>query len=166
MRKVLFLLMSVFIISCSTCIASYRVQINDKLGAATINSMYNDYLGEDGAFLKAKEIKLAGSTDKYDCYTASISAHNGIKYICNKAGYVDAIYVISRDAHVNKAEAFALMSIITNQCDADRSHLLVEKSTSEIKMWHWHCNEMNRTYGVNTMRHGEYISTVIYAWVN
>ena len=150
----------------STCSAQ-KVQVNDKLGAAAINNQYNDLLSSlHRNYLKAGNIKLADSTEKYDCYAATISANNGIKYICNKAGYVDAVYVISKDIRTNKAEAFTMMVIITNHCDVNKAKLLAEKSVEGFKPYFWTCDEMNRTYGMTTKHSGNYISTMIYAWDN
>ena len=100
----------------STCFAFEKVQMNDTLGAGAINSAYNDFFtGTQCESLKTDNFRHMGPRDEYEIYFGTVSGNNAIEYICNKAGYVDAIAITSPSTKTNSLEAYALLVIVSNK---------------------------------------------------
>ena len=157
-------MLSMFI--CSTCFAFEKVQLNDALGAGAVHNAYNNIVtGTNLESVRADDFRYIGPRDSYEIYTSFISDKNVIEYICNKAGYVDAIAIVSPTAETNAAEAFVMLSVVSNKYDLKAADAIARKSTSQYKSWNWYCEGTNRTYHINTTNYNGMTSTIIYAFI-
>lgn len=164
--KVSLLVCMLSVLICSTCFAYEKVQLNDTLGAGAIRNEYNNIIaGTRIESLRAEDFHYVGPRGDYEIYASVISDKNLIEYICNKAGYVDGIAIVSPSQEINSAEAFVMLAVVTNKYDVKACDAIARKSTSQYKPWNWYCEGTNRTYHINTTDYNGLPSTLISAFV-
>lgn len=166
-------ILKIFAITCllslsmvTSCFA-YGMQLSDTYGAESVNTKYNDNIGATNyAYLQSENFGYTGMFNStHSIYTSYVSDSNVIKYICNQAGYVDTIQVVSNSYELNRIESYVLLIVLTDGCDADSVELLTETSAAESVRNNWYCDYTGRIYNVSVFNDNGTITTTMYAFL-
>lgn len=164
--KVVLMVCMLSMMLCSTCFAFTTVQLNDTLGAGAVYNAYNKMLtGTSYESYKTDSFEYAGPRDDYEIYASFISENNIIEYICNKAGLIDGIVIVSSSIETNNIEAYTMLAIISEEYNTESAKEVVCKSVYQYRPWNWYCAGTNRAYHVNTTNYNGLISTTILAFI-
>lgn len=167
MKKVLFMVLSIFILGCSTCFAAEQVQMNDNLGAASVVTRYNHLAASvsDMDDCIAGELHPMGQNANYDGFGTQCKNNSLLLFQCNKAGYVVGCMIASPDRNTVIKETLVMMSVITNYEKAsDACKRAISASFTDGQTHVWYSNNMNRYYGIDVdCVNGLYKATLVAA---
>ena len=166
MKKVLFLVLSILVIGCSTCFAMTLVQMNDNFGAGGLIERYNHLAGNSSLDMNnclANELRYIGQDSNYDAYGSQCRNNNLILFQCNKAGYVVGCMITGPDRNTVIKETLVMMTVITNYEQASETcKQAVSNSFTNGSTQIWYSNNMNRYYCINVnCINGLYRATLI-----
>ena len=166
MKKVLFLVLSILVIACSTCFAATQVQMNDEDGASTMLSKYNQIAQtpnmEMGNEVSGNLILLKRTTN-LDGYGSQLQNGNKLMFLCNKSGYVVGCMIMGDDMKSVIRESIVMAIVASNydagnqQCSKAIAEAFEHNSTTV-----WYSQKMNRYYSIGvTNTNGTYRATLI-----
>ena len=164
--RLVLMICTLSVLLCSTCFAFEKVQMNDTLDVRSVNSTYNHNMSNAGKYtLMADNFRYIGPRDDYEIYANLLTDSNIIEYICNKAGYVDGVVIVSDNIQTNIDESSMILSILTNGYDKIYIDDVISKSANDLKSWNIYCEPMNRAYNVYTTSHNKFFTTVMSAFI-
>ena len=164
--RLVLMICTLSVLLCSTCFAFEKVQMNDTLDVRSVHDTYNRNMSAAGKYkLMADNFRYIGPRDDYEIYASFLTDDNIIEYICNKAGYVDGVVIVSGNIQTNIDESSTMLSILTNGYDKTYIDGVIHKSADDLKPWNIYCGSMNRAYNVYTTSHNQFFTTVLAAFI-
>lgn len=136
-------------LSMVTSCYAYSVQVSDSYGAGAIYNRYNSYVSTSNyAGLQATNFGYCRKYNGQDMYTSYIDSDNTISYLCNDAGYVNTIQVVSTSYDINCIETTIVLDIVTDFCDPNAVAQVSSTEASVLENNTWYCSYNDRYYWV------------------
>ena len=164
--RLVLMICTLSVLLCSTCFAFEKVQMNDTLDVRSVHNAYNHNMSNAGKYtLMADNFRYIGPRDDYEIYASLLTDSNIIEYICNKAGYVDCVVIVSNNVQTNFDESSMILSILTNGYNETYIDGVVHQSVDGLKSCNIYCKIPDRAYNVYTTSHNQFLTTVISAFI-
>lgn len=139
---------TMFILNSTTCLAWQEVQMNDNYGASEIIEKYNQIFNYGNIRDTAGGVtgQVAG---KDGVYTTFCRNEDAISLLCNKAGYITNIRILSHTRQDGMDETLLMIASLTNyEKPSKECTTAVKNAFSTGKPAIWYCDSMGRYYCV------------------